>query len=875
MTPNYLQRTLTDNPNSGLLGIQAEVHAGFYWAYLVHGDVADQRSLASPVADERDVSIVCTYQIFDRRPKRSSGSSQSGAGRNPRSEPEPPSGSCTSDPNPEVAKPRGVAGDAGSHRLDEGFPSRASGGVGVPVSFLASACAVASSSESTGPETTAGPESSATPNTTSSFTEPSPMYTSLVERVRQLESQLGEKLSLQDTRQAERAGTFPTVPAGKLRVSHNPSDPSPVRGVVSKTRLFGITHWMNGAELFPFVREMQHSASDDANEARRVMQQCKALGKVIKTQRSPFFTNITLGARMPARGIADKLVDAYLRTFDTVSRILHVPTFRKEYELYWTNPQLANQSFVVLLQLVMAIGATFYDERFTIRTEAVQWIQEARFWLSLPFEKQRLTIQGIQIMCLLHYARETCAVSGDLVWISAGSLIRYAMMMGLHRDPSKLGEMSVFRAEIRRRLWAVILEISLQSCIDAGGSPLIRTQDFDTKPPSNLNDEQLGDSKEMPPVDESEFTETSMLIAITRTFPTRLSVACYLSNISSVHTYDETLRLSSELTKVLRKMSLEIRSFYKSGGTRPGPTPFQISFADVMTHRFFLTLHLPVVIKHHRNPNYYFSRKLCVDTALKLFRLAVPATKDWERGPIPSAIAPSPIFPATAKYDPSTGDYPRLCTNGSGPFRSIIVQSTMTIRLELQAQIEEDDQVSLAPHTTQKQDLLSAMKSAGAWSLRRIQSGETNPKGHVSITTLATQVEFMAEKKASGVDVFGKEDEVEMEQVCERTSAESAELAFKELKEVAKRLGVDVGQHQLARPPRHGEGALGKHNGGLSSMEEKLPGVSEPALGNSEGPPPAGLTPIGAMAFEAWNDFDFVTQDDIFTTNFWQDLMPL
>jgi hypothetical protein len=66
-----------------------------------------------------------------------------------------------------------------------------------------------------------------------------------------------------------------------------------------------------------------------------------------------------------------------------------------------------------------------------------------------------------------------------------------AMQMGLHQDPSNLGETSVLQKEVRRRLWYTILELNVQAALDSGMAPMIIAAEYNTQPPTNLDDADL------------------------------------------------------------------------------------------------------------------------------------------------------------------------------------------------------------------------------------------------------------------------------------------------------------------------------------------------------------------------------------------------
>lgn len=77
----------------------------------------------------------------------------------------------------------------------------------------------------------------------------------------------------------------------------------------------------------------------------------------------------------------------------------------------------------------------------------------------------------MQIHYLLLLSRQVNRVGPDLVWISAGALVRMAMQMGLHQDPNIIGDMSVLQNEMRRRLWYTILEMNVQAALECGMHP--------------------------------------------------------------------------------------------------------------------------------------------------------------------------------------------------------------------------------------------------------------------------------------------------------------------------------------------------------------------------------------------------------------------
>lgn len=454
------------------------------------------------------------------------------------------------------------------------------------------------------------------------------------------------------------------------------------------------------------------------------MQKCKTLARIIKSQRAPPWPSPPT-ADLPRVDIAHELVDCYFRTTETVYRILHVPTFKRDFEALWISDAKPNTSFLVQLKLVFAIGAATYDENFSLRASAVRWVYEALTWISEPEFKSRLGIQYLQIDALLLIARETIGIGRDSIWVSAGELLRRAMIMGLHRDPSRLPNKSIYTCEMRRRLWNTILELALQSSLTTGGAPLISLQDFDTQPPANFDDEQLTTEN---PVSwpESHFTQTSIAIALRNTLPVRLAVAKFLNDISSHGSYEELLRLDADLRASYRDLTRSLQTLQSSDGGPP--CQFVTRMVNFIMHQYVCALHTPYFGPALRQTTYAFSRKVVVETSLKIWYAVHPASSLMGSGRANSANTPSS----------DRDDFARLAICGSGFCRTVALQASLLIAGELRTQLQEDE--GLGP-VTLRPDLLSVIEDVKVWSLRCIEAGETNIKAYLLACVVAAQIQ--------------------------------------------------------------------------------------------------------------------------------------
>ncbi|ETN45873.1 uncharacterized protein HMPREF1541_00054 [Cyphellophora europaea CBS 101466] len=396
------------------------------------------------------------------------------------------------------------------------------------------------------------------------------------------------------------------------------------------------------------------------------------------------------------------MVKSYLKTFESVYRILHVPTFWHEYQQLWTGDRI-DLDVQLKIFLVIAIGSSIFQSRDTaLEGKVHQWISAAQNWLSGPLEKDRLTITGLQVYCLTLLARQIFSIGGDLIWISSGSLVNQAMQMGLHRDPRHFAAMSVLQAELRRRLWATVLEIALQSSLDTAMSPRISVGDFDTAPPANINDDDLDESTTNLNLYSAEtYTMTSDQLLLFRSMPVRLRALHFLNDFGSEQSYLEALELTKEILDACKSSSAFL--------ARCEVSTFRRNLLDYLQRRFLLPLHCSFANQARAQPLFYYSLKVSLDAAIAI-------------------IAP-----------PSDEEYSRLLQVGGGLFREGLRYASITIGLEVLSQAESARENSPSQPDSHRGWAKAMLKRMIDQSLERICSGETNVKNHMFLSMVLAQ----------------------------------------------------------------------------------------------------------------------------------------
>ncbi|GLI73437.1 hypothetical protein PoHVEF18_001654 [Penicillium ochrochloron] len=507
--------------------------------------------------------------------------------------------------------------------------------------------------------------------------------------------------------------------------------PTRIRGALNKTRVFGYGHWMNSMSkldglptLEPLLKcygSIFHRDSHGAQDsAATTVAECKQLARDAKRQRpSRKCLPPDIYSSFPDGAVMDDLVQLYFATFESCYRILFYSSFMEEYRRYKNDRESEKSSFVVELILIMSVTGILHTDA-TIRDELAaksrDWIHIAQTWLSAPLEKDRLTLNGIQIHCLLLLARQVIRLGADLVWISAGSLVRMAMQMGLHQDPNRMEEMSLQEKEIRRRLWYTILEMNVQAALNSGMSPMISTGDFNTLPPSRMSDEELelgGMLVEAQSETHRLSPQKQLLPLLADSLPLRLKVSKVINSLQEEPSYEEVLRLEKDLATACRTAT-----------TALGSTPllnlishtsrFVLSHFTHLLRRFTLCLHFPYAIQAKKNPLYTYSQKHCLD-----------ATQD-----------------IVSILDDEL--YARLLLTGGGMFRDLITRGAFTLYLELTSDIDADASlVSRSRNRTRQEPILRDARRVAQYAKERMRHGETNVKGYVFISMATAQIEAL------------------------------------------------------------------------------------------------------------------------------------
>ena len=187
--------------------------------------------------------------------------------------------------------------------------------------------------------------------------------------------------------------------------------------------------------------------------------------------------------KLPSRAICDRLILSFVQTVHPVVPLLHLPSFKRDYERFWNEHQdqewheappviIAEESSLVPCLFSMIFASLMANPMATQNDSELRKLDP-----KVLFDATMATLG------LTGFPRRPSLYSLSAFLFSQNTLIREeeptesfsfisiafraALGMGLHRDPSEF-HLGAVITEVRRRIWWHILHIdSMVSCRQA------------------------------------------------------------------------------------------------------------------------------------------------------------------------------------------------------------------------------------------------------------------------------------------------------------------------------------------------------------------------------------------------------------------------
>ncbi|KAH8655725.1 hypothetical protein BX600DRAFT_367309, partial [Xylariales sp. PMI_506] len=416
--------------------------------------------------------------------------------------------------------------------------------------------------------------------------------------------------------------TGPNIEVLAADVTENSSAPDPkfrsTAGYYVRHSIFRFFGEIRG--IFPLVREIEN-------------EWFKPLGVRLSRDKSASASHwhvgtvaeiLRLESLLPPKKDTDVLVSFYLDYQEQVYRIVHVPTFKREYDNYWLPGRPRHPAMTALIIGMISLSTCApnrFSEVVAVNAKYVnmpaQWVEACDQWLRRQSIKHR-TLVYYQVGCILFFSKRANSIRKKSYWKEGNSLLQDAIMDSLNWNSSSVGD-TPYILEIKRRLWAVIKEINLQNAFEYGLPTLLHSVGTDVPPPSNIDDGDFDETTaELPaPQPLSQYTSASYLVHSAESWETRLEISLRLfcgRGTQQIMPYEDVVRQTHMVMRAIDALppwGSDEHTEMDGSKTQPIIT---YTYLQVQLQECILALHRPFLAKQGGG-RYWMSETACDQAA--------------------------------------------------------------------------------------------------------------------------------------------------------------------------------------------------------------------------------------------------------------------
>ncbi|KAJ5364015.1 uncharacterized protein N7496_009728 [Penicillium cataractarum] len=403
----------------------------------------------------------------------------------------------------------------------------------------------------------------------------------------------------------------------------------------SRTRYHGQNNRVTLLNQFPDAKAFINHCSEDSalvGLAKEVQfLQTKSLAPITSPQSLSGLESFPelqhLLSSLPPKSTCDKLLEVYTTNCEKTLRVIHVPSFLRQYTSFWQDSDHQSaSSFVPLLTAVLTVAVSFDPQPSTL-DESTSWdyltkdaTKSLQVWLAKLPRKQRVGLATLQVETLLLISQQLRLVSPEELWKASGSLVRSGMVMGLHVNLSQSTNLSFYQAECRRRLWITIIELDLQASITSGMPVMTPELDFGPLTPLNIHDVDFDEPTSKPPSPSPLSGETDSLAQITlaTSLAHRIRVMKTVQHTNPHDNLGERVKQGLRLEKYISDVPTQLKPNHNTESARPAFVLNQV-LLDIFLRRPLLCLFRPVITHiSHDDPSFHEIRGACLDSSLAI-----------------------------------------------------------------------------------------------------------------------------------------------------------------------------------------------------------------------------------------------------------------
>ncbi|KAJ5291743.1 fungal-specific transcription factor domain-containing protein [Penicillium angulare] len=409
----------------------------------------------------------------------------------------------------------------------------------------------------------------------------------------------------------------------------------------------GSSHWATILEDIQNLKdEFAEDPSDDATTRQSTPYETASIHGSLSARLSLLNSGISLSrdqimTMIPVRKVVDRHISRFFNTFDLAPVILHRRKFLAEYANFWANPSSVPTMWIGLLFSIMSMSAFLQQqnsEAFGLPIDETQAMLESYRTLTIHclvsvnyLQPSRHTIETL----ILHFAvDQNVNIDADIGnWLLIGVVVRIALRMGLHRDPSHWPHIRPLQGELRRRIWIALYQMDFFTSTQVGLPRIIKDSQCDTRPPAHLFDDDISFEHDETPPERPLADPTPLSFIIHRNKIIKVAAEIY-DVIEAAPPSPATISaLSAKLQSALDDLPSWLQAKPCQSSIADNPvTMLNRIFVNILFHKAMYTLHKQNFLKSMVDKEGTESSNICVNSALSILEHQHILSEEMEPG---------------------------------------------------------------------------------------------------------------------------------------------------------------------------------------------------------------------------------------------------
>jgi hypothetical protein len=153
----------------------------------------------------------------------------------------------------------------------------------------------------------------------------------------------------------------------------------------------------------------------------------------------------SLESYLPPKNDTDAIISFYLKHLESIYRVVHIPTFQRDYDTFWMPDLPRSPAMTVLILSMVSIssglisGGDSTSVQTRYRAVPVKWVSACEDWLRKHSLKHSKLVH-YQVACLVYLAKRINIIKKKSWWKETGSMIQNALTDGLHCEPPRTAD---------------------------------------------------------------------------------------------------------------------------------------------------------------------------------------------------------------------------------------------------------------------------------------------------------------------------------------------------------------------------------------------------------------------------------------------------